>query len=137
MRAHLQDVADGPYDARVFRALRQSIENAFRRCFAQGEELVIGNGQRIRLHLSQTFNLNFAAPVLVPGKTDQIVTLSGARIGDTVIVAPPLAVSANYVPPLGFVSAADQVTIRWWQLIGAAEDPDGAGGNYRVDLWRH
>ncbi len=136
MNVILQDIPE-TYEPNIFRAFRQSIERAFLKAFAQGGELVIGNGQKIRAHLSQTFNLNFAAPGAVPGKTDQVVTLTGVRLGDTVVVAAPVTVGANYVPPLGFVSAADQVTIRWWQLTGAAADPDGAGGLYRVDAWRH
>jgi hypothetical protein len=134
----LPDVGeDAPVEPRVLRVWRERLVSALKRSFPQGGELVIGNGQKIRAHFSQTYNLNFAAPAAVPGKTDQTVTLTGARIGDTVVVAAPLAVGANFAPPMGFVAANDQVTIRWWQLTGAAADPDGAGGFYRVDLWRH
>lgn len=136
MKVNLPDIGDGPYNPSVLRTLVEKVTLAFQKAFAQGGELVIGNGQTIRAHLSQTYTLNFAAPGAVPGKTDQVVTLTGARFGDTVSVAAPVAIGANYSFG-GFVSAADQVTLRWWQLTGAAADPDAGGGAYRVDLWRH
>lgn len=136
MNVNLPNILGDKYDAGVFRTLVEKLTAALRRAFAQGGELVIGNGQIIRAHLSQTYTLNFAAPGAVPGKTDQVVSLTGARLGDIVEVAAPIAVGANYSFE-GFVSATDQVTLRYWQLTGAAADPDAAGGLYRVALWRH
>lgn len=136
MNPNLPDVRGAQYRPEVLLDLVEKLTSAFRRVFAQGGEIVIGDGQRIRAHLSQTYTLNFAAPGAVPGKTDQVVALTGARLGDIVEVAAPLAVGANYSFG-GFVSATDQVTLRWWQFTGAAADPDGAGGSYRVALWRH
>ena len=135
MNINLQDIPE-KYEPSIFRAFRQSLERAFLKAFGQGGELLIGRGQLIRAHLSQTFTLNFAAPGAVPGKTDQVVVLTGARLGDIVEVAAPIAIGANYSFE-GFVNATDQVTLRYWQFTGAAADPDGAGGNYRVALWRH
>ena len=50
-----------------------------------------------------------------------------ANLGDTV------AVSANIAPPAsvqltGFVSAANQVKVRWCNFTGGAIDPDGLVG---------
>lgn len=81
--------------------------------------------------------LNFAAPGAVPGYTDQVVAIDGVELGDTVLVGAPVASPAGFLPPMGFVSAADQVTVRWAQLSGAAADPDGGGGTYQIDVWRH
>lgn len=136
MNVDLPNVRGEKYEPAVIRSLVEKLTVAFRRVFPQGGELVIGNGQTIKAHLSQAYFLNFAAPGAVPGKTDQVVTLTGARLGDIVEVAAPIAIGANYSFG-GFVSATDQVTLRYWQLTGAAADPDGAGGSYRVALWRH
>lgn len=93
----------------------------------------VANWQRIEASVS----LNFAAPGAVPGVTDQTVTLTGAEFGDTVLVGCSITAPAGFLPPIGFVSAADTVTVRWVQLTGAAADPDGAGATYQLDVWRH
>ena len=81
--------------------------------------------------------LNFAAPGAVPGVTDQNVTMAGAELGDTVLVGCSITTPAGFLPPIGFVSAADTVTLRWVQITGVAADPDAAGATYQIDLWRH
>lgn len=96
----------------------------------------IGGGQTITKHLSATATLNFAAPTAVPGSADQTITVTGASLGNTVTVGAPVTVGANYLLT-AFVSAANTVTVRWTQISGAAADPDGAGGTYRVDVWQH
>lgn len=136
MNVDLPNIRGEEYEPAVMRTLVEKLTVAFRKVFPQGGELIIGQGQIIRAHLSQTYNLNFAAPGAVPGKTDQVVVMTGARLGDIVEVAAPMAIGANYSLG-GFVSATDQVTLRYWQFTGAAADPDGAGGSYRVALWRH
>lgn len=87
--------------------------------------------------LSYDVTLDFAAPAGVPGFTDEVVAIEGVELGDTVLVGAPVAAGANFLPPVGFVSAADEVTVRWMQISGAAADPDGSGGTYRIDVWRH
>jgi len=81
--------------------------------------------------------LNFAAPGAVPGVTEQTVTIDGVEVGDTVVVGSPVAVPAGFVPPVGYVSATDTVKIVWLQVSGVAADPDGGGGLYRINVWRH
>ena len=88
-----------------------------------------------RIETSTT--LNFAAPGAVPGVTDQNVTMAGAEFGDTVLVGCSITTPAGFLPPIGFVSAANTVTVRWPQISGAAADPDGAGATYQIDVWRH
>lgn len=89
------------------------------------------------VRVSRAVTLNFAAPGAVPGYTDQVVGFDGAEFGDTVLVGAPVVPPAGFLPPVGFVSAANQVTVRWLQISGAAANPDGGGGSYSIDLWRH
>ena len=93
----------------------------------------VQNWQRIEASVT----LNFAAPGAVPGVTDQTVSMSGVEFGDTVLVGCSITTPAGFLPPIGWVSAADQVTVRWVQLTGAAADPDGGGALYQIDLWKH
>lgn len=81
--------------------------------------------------------LNFAAPGAVPGITSQTVTIAGVEVGDTVLVGAPNAAPAGFLPPVGEVTAADTVKVHWLQFSGAAANPDGTGGTYRIDVWRH
>jgi len=89
----------------------------------------------VRLVYEKT--LNFAAPGAVPGITEQTVTVEGVELGDTVVVGSPVAVPAGFLPPLGYVSAAGTLKVVWIQVSGAPADPDGAGGLYRFNIWRH
>ena len=80
--------------------------------------------------------LNFAAPGVVPGSpADQTITVTGASIGDRVSVSAPVTMPAGFILQ-AFVSLADTISVRWTQLSGAAVDPDGPGGLYRVDVWK-
>lgn len=95
--------------------------------------------ERVEAGIRRTYavTLNFAAPGAVPGFTDQVVSVSDVEMSDTVIVGAPVAPPAGFLPPVGFVSAANQITVRWAQLAGAAADPDGGGGTYNIDVFRH
>ena len=86
--------------------------------------------------LSYTVTLNFSAPGAVPGITSQNVTVDGVELGDVVAVAAPIAVPAGFLPPVAEVSAADTITVRWAQITGVAADPDGAGADYSLEIWR-
>lgn len=81
--------------------------------------------------------LDFSAPGAVPGITTETVTVDGVEVGDTVIVGAPVAAPAGFLPPVAEVTAADTIKVHWLQFSGAAADPDGSGGNYRLDVWRH
>jgi len=112
------------YDRSTWRGILGLIAQAFAR---------VQNWQRIETSTT----LDFVAPGGVPGVTDQNVTLAGAEFGDTVLVGCSITTPAGFLPPIGFVSAADTVTLRWAQLSGVAADPDGAGAIYQIDVWRH
>lgn len=94
------------------------------------------DGSPVRKCLSAVATLNFAAPGAVPGSVDLTIAVPGAALGDTVSVGCPVTVGANYLLT-AFVSAAGVVTVRWTQIAGAAADPDGAGGVYRVEVLQH
>lgn len=87
--------------------------------------------------LTYDVTLNFAAPVGVPGVTQQTVTIDGVELGDTVRVGAPAAAPAGFLPPVGEVTAANTVRVTWFQFSGVAADPDGAGGTYKIDVKRH
>ncbi|MFI5305245.1 MAG: glycosyl hydrolase family 28-related protein [Nitrospiria bacterium] len=99
-------------------------------------EIRIGGGNSIAKHLSQTAHLKFPAPHKVPGNIDLVIALAGVDFGDTVTVGSPVSVGENYILT-AFVSAPNKVTIRWTQIAGSPEPPDGAGGIYRADVWKH
>lgn len=101
------------------------------------DNLQIGlGGSKITKHLTVTGALNFSASSSVPGSVDLTIAATGAALGDTVTVGSPVTVGADYILT-AFVSAANVVTVRWTQIAGVGADPDGAGGTYRVDVWKH
>ena len=114
----------------------RDLENTLLRAY-DGGDLIIGGGQKIVKHMSATAALNFAAPGAVPGITTQTITVTGAALGETVMVSASIATPAGFLPPVGYVSAANTVTVVWAQLSGVAADPDGAGATYRASVWRH
>jgi hypothetical protein len=95
----------------------------------------LGIGQESPDHLSGAFTLNFGAPTRTPQSLDLTVPLKGAALGDPANVGSPVSVGAEFILT-AFVSAPDVLTIRWTQLSGRPTDPDGAGGIYRVDVWK-
>jgi hypothetical protein len=90
----------------------------------------------ITAHYSATFSINFGT---VTGQTcldSAAQTLTGAALGDTVVVSRNVALPASFTLN-GFVNAANQVTIRWCKISTGNVDPDSAANTYRVDVWRH
>lgn len=85
--------------------------------------------------LAKRVSLDFGIPSRVPQNLDFIVPVKGAALGDPVTVGAPVPVGGTYLLT-AFVSGSDEVTIRWTQLSGAPSDPDGAGGVYRVGVWK-
>jgi hypothetical protein len=99
--------------------------------------LIIGGGGKILKHLSSSFSINFGVMASTPTCQDSAgQTLTGAALGDTLVVSADIALP-SYTTLQAFVSAADIVVVRWCQMDGAPADPDGAGANYRVDVWKH
>jgi hypothetical protein len=116
--------AQAEYSRTAWQQILGRISDAFAR---------VANWQRIEASVT----LNFAAPGAVPGVTDQNVTMDGVEFGDTVLVGCSITTPAGFLPPIGFVSAANVVTVRWVQITGAAANPDAGGATYVVDVWRH
>ena len=90
----------------------------------------LGNTLRWRMGAAGSA-IYLGVPAAVPGSVDLTITVAGAALGDQPVVGAPLTVGVNYVLT-AFVSAANTVTVRWTQIAGAAADPDGAGGTYKV-----
>lgn len=85
--------------------------------------------------LYNSASLNFAAPGAVPGETGALtITVTGAALGDLVIVSAGITKPANFIAPYAWVSAANTVSIAWFQFAAAAADPDGAGTTYFVKV---
>lgn len=85
-----------------------------------------GSSGGITKTLKGTASLTFSAPEAVPGSTDQTITVSGAALGDMVVVSRVDAtVGANYTLT-AFVSAADTVTVRYTQTSGSPAVPASA-----------
>lgn len=93
------------------------------------------NGAGISRHLSATAILDFG--VTAPGSSEDVrVSVPGAVLGDSVAIGiPNTAVVAAASGYFAWVSAADVVTVRFWNASGANLDPES--GVFRVDVWRH
>lgn len=120
---------------RLLRDLIRTLDASFAKV-RPDDQISIGGGEFITKHLSKTFTLNFAAPGAVPGQVEQDVSVTGAVLGNQVLVSAPLAWPSG-LSLHGFVKSADTITVRWTQISGAAANPDGGGGTYRVDVWQH
>lgn len=93
----------------------------------------IGLGSTISKYISATSALVPSVIPSVPGYIEETISVAGATVGNTVTVGGPetnLLTMVAYVP-----SGGGAVTIRWFQLSGAAATP--ASGTYRVDVWQH
>jgi len=85
----------------------------------------------VRNILSGTYFLNFSAVAAVPGQVALNATVTGAAVGDHVEIDFPGIVLSDMILSAD-VTLTDTVTVRWSQLKGAAKDPDGSGGYYRI-----
>ncbi|MEY4745250.1 MAG: Pelagibacter phage [Candidatus Parcubacteria bacterium] len=103
-----------------------------------GGGLSIGSGGTpILKHLSLQASLDLLAPGSVPGCAESgSITLTGANLGDTSFASMNIPLPAN-VTLTSYVSGSDTVRVRACQLSGAPADPDGAGTQYRIDVWKH
>ena len=130
------DFPQAPKLGDAVRTILREIELAFLKIRID-DQIIIGGGTPILKHLSATASLNFAAPGAVPGISTATITVTGAALWDTVSASASIATPANFLPPFGYVSAANTVTVVWFQYAGVAADPDGAGATYRADVWQH
>lgn len=72
-------------------------------------------------HLTATASLNFPN-VVAFAKQDLTITVTGAAVGDSVALGAPAAINAGFLW-CGWVSAADTVTVRVYNLTGVAINP--------------
>jgi hypothetical protein len=64
------------------------------------------------------------------------ITVTGAALGDTVLVARGIALNSASWQLTGYVSAANTVTVSLCNSSGSNAD-GGANDTYRADVWHH
>jgi hypothetical protein len=85
---------------------------------------IAGNGNTITKVLSGSSSLDFGS-ISAVSQASLTITVTGAAVGDEVIMALPAAPAAGIVFN-AFVSAADTVTIRASNITASAVDPAAA-----------
>jgi hypothetical protein len=85
---------------------------------------IAGNGNTITKVLSGSASLNFGS-IGAAAQADLTITITGAAVGDEVIMALPAAPTAGLIFN-AFVSAADTVTVRASNITAAPIDPAAA-----------
>jgi hypothetical protein len=85
---------------------------------------IAGNGNTITKVLAASASLNFGS-IGAAAQADLTITVTGAAVGDEVIMALPAAPAAGIVFN-AFVSAANTVTIRASNITAAPVDPAAA-----------
>lgn len=86
--------------------------------------LIVGAGAQLKGVLSATASLNFGN-VASLASADLTITVTGAAVNDSVELGPPAAPDAAF-SFMGFVSAADTVTVRAFNVTAGAVDPAAA-----------
>jgi hypothetical protein len=85
---------------------------------------IVGSGSTITKALSASASLDFGS-ISTASQASLTITVTGAAVGDEVIMALPAAPAAGLVFN-AFVSAANTVTIRASNISGAPVDPAAA-----------
>jgi len=85
---------------------------------------ISGSGATITKVLSNSASLNFGS-IATTASADLTITVTGAAVGDEVILALPAAPAAGIVFN-AFVSAANTVTVRATNVTADAVDPAAA-----------
>ena len=85
---------------------------------------IAGTGSTVTKVLSNSASLNFPSIAAV-SQADLTITVTGAAVGDEVMLSLPAAPTAGLVFN-GFVSAADTVTIRASNITASAVDAAAA-----------
>jgi hypothetical protein len=85
---------------------------------------IAGNGNTITKALSGSASLNFGS-IGAAAQADLTITITGAAVGDEVIMALPAAPTAGLIFN-AFVSAANTVTVRASNITAASIDPAAA-----------
>lgn len=93
----------------------------------------IAGGTNIKRHLSSAGSLTFGS-VAAGSTVDRTLTVTGAAIGDSVVVTPSGTMEAGIIWS-GYVSAADTITIRLANVTGKWITP--VSRSFRADVWKH
>ena len=102
------------------------------------KDFKINGGATIKRHLSvSTVSGAWSVPASVPGiaKKDGIA-MPGVVLGDTITIGSQTVVPEGYTLS-AVVLSAGTVSLRAYQLYGAAASPYPAGGTFRLDAWGH
>jgi hypothetical protein len=91
---------------------------------ASDNGFIVGSGSQITKVLSGSASLNFAS-IATTASADLTITVTGAAVGDEVILALPAAPAAGIVFN-AFVSAANTVTVRATNVTALSVDPAAA-----------
>lgn len=81
--------------------------------------------------LTTTATLNFASTANGAVATELTVTVTGAAVGDKVVLGPPSTLETGLIA-FGYVSAANTVSIRLANLSGSTVDPASASWKVAV-----
>jgi hypothetical protein len=98
---------------------------------SEGPVLFSFDSTPVRKVLSATATLDFASTLTLVDSADLTVTVTGAAVGDAVFIGLPAAPTAGFTF-MGFVSAADTVTVRAHNCTAGTVDP--ASATYRVTV---
>ena len=99
-------------------------------------EVQIGDGTKIAKYLSASATLDFPDTTASGGIQDLTITVTGAAVGDPVILGVPAAsIAGSAVIFWAWVSATNTVTIRHINMDGVNRDP--ASATFRVSVLQH
>ncbi|WP_353265806.1 hypothetical protein [Gemmatimonas sp.] len=90
---------------------------------------IAGTGATVTSILTATSTIDFTSISANTTADSSGITVTGAAVGDAVIVGVPATLAAGLVVT-GYVSAADTVKVRAANVTGSAIDP--ASGSFRV-----
>jgi len=101
--------------------------------------IAVGGGTAISKHLSGTASISFASVLANTCNNASTITVTGAVSGDTVVLGLPTALMAanTNMTYLGYVSAADTVTVRRCNVSTSNEVEGPAAATVRADVWQH
>lgn len=102
----------------------------------QGGIQIGPSGTEITKHISTTSGVIDFGSIAAQTTAAIDVAVSGAAVGDTVVVTPFGGLSGGIMYN-ALISASNTVAIRLANITAGPIDPDGAGLNWRIDIWKH
>jgi len=92
---------------------------------------VAGTGNTVTAVLTATSTIDFTSLLANTTADSSGITVTGAVVGDVVMVGPPATIASGLVVT-GYVSAADTVKVRVANVTASPIDP--ASGSFRVTV---